>query len=167
MEWLWAPWRSQYVTGLASGGEGGCFLCAARDTAQPKAALLLGRGQHTFVIMNRFPYNTGHLMVASNAHLGQLEEIDAETTAEIWQQVVVCKQVLQEVIHPHGFNIGINQGRCSGAGVADHLHIHIVPRWDGDTNFMPVLGGAKVMSQSLEDLYEQLQPAFAGRGVML
>ncbi len=166
MERLWAPWRSSYVAGLkddAPGGDG-CFLCAAAKADDPKGLLVLGRSENAFIIMNRYPYNTGHLMIACNVHRGVIEEVATETATEMWRLLVLSKGVLAEAMQPHGFNIGINQGRCSGAGVTDHLHMHIVPRWDGDTNFMPTLGGVKVMSQSLTDLYENLLPLFASRG---
>lgn len=167
MERLWAPWRTEYVTGLAEAREpeGGCFLCYGRDCESARDSLVLGRGEEAFIIMNRYPYNTGHLMVACNIHRGNIEEVPSSTAEQMWQMTVICKEVLMEKMNAHGCNIGINQGRCAGAGVTDHLHIHIVPRWEGDANFMPVIGQVKVMSQSLENLYDQLLPAFASKGI--
>jgi ATP adenylyltransferase len=170
MDRLWAPWRARYVAGLADEGDRtDCFLCAAAAAPIEDAEehFLLGRRKTALVMFNRFPYNTGHIMVAPFAHQGMIEAIREETVTEMWALLVLCKEILGEVLHPHGFNIGINQGRCSGAGVVDHLHIHIVPRWDGDTNFMPVIGETKVMSQSLKDLYAKLRPAFEAAGLGL
>ncbi|MFH0912009.1 MAG: HIT domain-containing protein [Planctomycetota bacterium] len=158
---LWAPWRAAYVKGMTDAAEGGaCFLCRARDGRDDAAGLVLARGPEAFVVMNRYPYNPGHLMIASNAHVGGLEEISPAVSAAMWRWLVVAKAVLREAMRPHGFNIGINQGRPAGAGLLDHLHIHIVPRWSGDTNFLPVLDGARVISQALEDLYRDLRPRF-------
>jgi ATP adenylyltransferase len=166
MERLWAPWRSAYVTGEEKEKRmPGCFFCQARDTEDAAAALTLARGAGAFVIMNRYPYNTGHLMVACNDHRGEIEAIDPEAAGEMWRLLVACKEILAEAMEPQGFNIGINQGRCAGAGVVDHLHMHLVPRWAGDTNFMPVTGQTRVMSQSLDELYRALLPRFAERGM--
>lgn len=163
MQRLWAPWRHEYVTGLSAEAPApeGCFFCAARDGEDDRQHLVLHRGRKAFVMMNRFPYNTGHLMVVCNAHLGEMEALDSETAQEVWSLLVRSKQVLGRQMRADGFNVGINQGRCAGAGIVDHLHVHIVPRWEGDANFMPVVGETKVLSQSLASLFQQLRPAFA------
>jgi ATP adenylyltransferase len=161
---LWAPWRLQYVTDTAP-KEPGCFFCNAFAAGgDEKRHLLLARGERAFVLMNRYPYNNGHLMVAPVAHVGEVEAVDAVDAAEMWSLTVLAKNVLAESMRPDGFNVGINQGKCAGAGVLDHLHTHIVPRWEGDTNFMPVLADIKVMPQALEDAWEQLRPGFEARG---
>ncbi len=161
---LWAPWRLAYIKD--GGEEPGCFFCQAwADVGSEAGHLLLARGEAALVIMNRFPYNNGHLMIAPIRHAGRIEEMSEAEAAELWRLTVTCKQVIQDAMNPGGFNIGINQGHCGGAGVLDHLHIHIVPRWEGDTNFMPVLGETKVMPQYLEECYAQLRPGFEARGL--
>jgi ATP adenylyltransferase len=161
MNRLWAPWRSSYVTGLADQDkDGGCFFCAARDASEPRPHLLLGRGKGVIIMMNRYPYNPGHLMVAPDMHAGEMEAIPAEVGAELWRVSTLCKRILHDALNAKGCNIGINQGRIAGAGVTDHLHVHVVPRWGGDANFMAVAGDTRVMSQGLLDLYDQLLPAF-------
>lgn len=164
MENLWAPWRLQYVTDAAPKAPG-CFFCNAwADRDNPKAHLVLGRGEGAYVIMNRYPYNNGHLMIAPARHAGEIEAVSAETAAEMWRLTVLAKEILGEAMRPEGFNIGINQGRCAGAGVVDHLHIHVVPRWNGDTNVMPVLSDVRVIPQALDDAFDLLRPLFEKRG---
>jgi ATP adenylyltransferase len=164
MNGLWAPWRSQYVRSIDVEKEEGCFLCNAWNAKDAKSHLVLARAGNAFLLMNRYPYNAGHLMVASAGHKGDVLEIPAAVMAEIWELTALAKKVLQQEMHPHGFNIGINQGRCAGAGVVDHLHLHIVPRWNGDNNFMPVLGDTRIYSQGLNDLYDQLLPSVRKEG---
>ncbi|GHS94252.1 HIT family hydrolase [Planctomycetales bacterium] len=159
-ERMWAPWRMQYVTGGVK-KSGGCFFCEAfKDAGNEREHLLLKRGELAFIMMNRFPYNVGHLMIAPARHIGNFEEVRPDEAAEMWQLVAAAKMAMQKTMRPDGFNIGINQGKCAGAGVLDHLHIHLVPRWNGDTNFMPVFGECRVMSQWLEDNYDQLKDGF-------
>lgn len=135
-----------------------CFLCRYVPQADRDAEnLVLWRGERTLVVMNRFPYSSGHLLVAPTAHVGTLNDLDTETMTEIMLAVRDGQNVLQQVIHPDGFNVGINLGRCAGAGLPGHLHVHIVPRWDGDTNFMTVMGDVRVIPQSLDKLYSALR----------
>ncbi len=163
MERIWAPWRLEYIRNDPPAE--GCFLCRGWEArGEERAHLLLARGERAFVIVNRYPYNGGHIMVAPVRHVGEMQEVDAEEAAEIWRLAVVSKSVLEESMNAGGVNLGINQGRCAGAGVLDHLHVHLVPRWNGDTNFMPVLADAKVIPQGLESLWEQLRAAFVERG---
>ena len=163
MEHIWAPWRMEYVGGLAGKGKA-CFLCEALAGDDDAGSLVLRRGERCFVIVNRYPYNNGHLMVAVNRHEGDLAALTEEETSEMMRLAREGQRALSEEIRPHGFNIGINVGRTAGAGVADHLHLHVVPRWDGDTNFMATVGRTRVISQSLEDLYAKLKPRFEGVG---
>ena len=123
-------------------------------------ALILARGEHCFVIMNAVPYASGHLMVVPYAHLDRLTDLTPEALAEMMELARAAQQVLSDAMKPHGFNLGMNQGSAAGAGIADHLHLHLVPRWSGDTNFMPVTGDVRVMPQSLEESYALLKPGF-------
>ncbi|GAB4342483.1 MAG: HIT domain-containing protein [Calditrichia bacterium] len=160
MENLWAPWRMEYIEQAANGsGEQGCIFCNRLEQSDDEKNLILFRGKNAFVIMNRFPYNNGHLMVVPNRHTGELTEVNPDEAAEMFKLVQLCLQALRKTMSPHGFNVGMNLGRVAGAGIEDHLHYHIVPRWNGDTNFMPVLGNTKVISESLEKSYGKLHRA--------
>jgi ATP adenylyltransferase len=119
--------------------------------------LIVYRGQRAFIILNRFPYNSGHLMVVPNEHRSTLEVLDAETRAEIMELANLATQVLQIVYHPHGFNLGVNIGDAAGAGILEHVHMHILPRWNGDTNFMSTLGATRVLPESLEETYQRVR----------
>lgn len=154
MENLWAPWREKFVL---CEKEPGCFLCRTSKDKQDRKNLILYRGEKCFVIMNRYPYNTGHLMVAPYRHVGRLEKLKDEELTELWKTSQVCLKVLKSTMKPHGFNLGMNLGKVSGAGVADHIHLHIVPRWQGDTNFMPIVAGTKVVSVGLSGTYSRLR----------
>ena len=153
-EVIWAPWRMQYILEPKSDG---CFLCEAVGSSDDRANFVLERREHCFSIFNRFPYNNGHLLIAPNAHKADLTDLDDAELDELIRLTRDTKQLLSRALSPHGFNIGINLGRCAGAGVPGHLHIHIVPRWNGDTNFMPVTGNTKVIGQSLDALYDLLK----------
>ena len=153
---LWAPWRMQYIQNVL---EDGCFLCRAWESDNDPDNLVLWRGQRAFVILNRFPYSNGHLMVATVRHGQELTGLEDRELLELMQATARMQRVLEEVVRAQGFNIGFNLGRVAGAGLADHLHLHIVPRWEGDTNFMPVLGQVKVIPQALEELYHKLKAA--------
>lgn len=156
---VWAPWRLEYIQQLDEGAEG-CFLCRYRDEPDnDEANLVLWRGTHCFAVLNRFPYTGGHSMVAPYAHVAGLDELDADVLREMVEMLADCQQVLAEALRAMGFNIGMNIGRCAGAGLPGHLHVHIVPRWAGDTNFMSVFGGTRVISASLETLYADLREA--------
>lgn len=158
MDRLWTPWRLAYVT-KSSANMIGCIFCdaLARIDTEP---LILYRGQRCFVILNKFPYNNGHLMVVPDRHVGRLADLDADELAEIARLTQAAERVLTEVYHPHGFNMGLNLGKPAGAGVLDHLHMHVVPRWNGDTNFMSVVGETRVLPEELTDTVRRLKPLF-------
>ena len=155
---LWAPWRLSYIKSPDRPAAGECFLCSGRDhPADDQRNLILQRGQHAFVVLNRFPYNNGHLLVAPYAHKAHLAELDDSELLECGQLLRELTGVLNRAMSPDGFNIGLNLGKVAGAGLPGHLHWHIVPRWNGDTNFMPVLADVNVIPQSLDALYRLLQ----------
>lgn len=160
---LWAPWRLSYVKTAPPKDADACFLCSARDAEHEADAenLLVHRGEHSLVVLNRFPYNNGHLLVTPAAHKADLRDLSDEELLECSHMLQKMLTVLQNSVHPDGFNVGLNLGRIAGAGVPGHLHWHIVPRWRGDTNFMPILGDAKVIPQSLDALYEVVLAEFA------
>jgi ATP adenylyltransferase len=151
---LWAPWRSTYIT---QPHPQGCFLC---DFAEDDEKLLLHKGNTCIVVMNLFPYNNGHLLIAPKKHKKDLSSLTKQEREELFFLIIKCESILKKKLSPEGFNIGANLGKIAGAGVPGHLHFHIVPRWKGDTNFMPVLGKTKIISQSLNQLYKLLKPEF-------
>jgi ATP adenylyltransferase len=157
MDKLWAPWRINYVQGKKKKG---CIFCSAAR-AGVKDSHLVFKSAHSVCLLNIFPYNNGHLMVAPKKHVGDLDELNSVQLLALLQDLMLAKKLLSKVLKPEGFNIGINSGAVAGAGIPGHLHIHIVPRWTGDTNFMPVLGKTKVISQSLEELRKRLRNAYA------
>jgi ATP adenylyltransferase len=159
---LWAPWRMAYIAGIEKKDEG-CIFCTKpqQDGGRDRDNLLLYRGKTCFVLMNLFPYNNGHLMIIPYKHTSDILDIDHETSSELWSLVCRSKQALTDVMRPDGFNIGMNIGRTAGAGIDQHIHMHIVPRWNGDTNFMPVIGETKVISQALTDTYDALAKFFS------
>jgi len=154
MEYLWAPWRVEY---LERHEETGCILCQKPAGDNDEANLILYRGQHNFIILNAFPYNPGHLLVAPYRHIAAPEDLTKKEAEEHFDIVKKALALLKEVMKPAGFNIGLNLGRVAGAGIAEHLHTHVVPRWQGDANFMPVTCDTKVMSESLSNLYQKLK----------
>lgn len=160
MNRLWSPWRMQYVVGEKPEG---CVFCRAPQEDQDTENLILLRGRHCYVMMNRYPYNNGHLMIIPYAHVDSPLKMNPDELMELMQLVNVCLEVLQEAAHPDGFNIGMNLGAAAGAGIKDHVHMHIVPRWMGDTNFMPVLGETRVIIEALEQSYAKLKPLFECR----
>ncbi len=159
MERLWAPWRMAYIAADGKQDEG-CIFCVKPAEDRDEENLLLHRGAHCFVLMNLFPYNNGHLMVAPYAHAPGIGGVDAETLSDMMATTQICLATLRAAMNPQGFNMGINQGVVAGAGIADHVHFHIVPRWNGDTNFMPVLADVKVMPDYLRNTYRQLKAAW-------
>ena len=163
MDQLWAPWRLAYVAREAPKKPKGddCFICRGLAEADDRQNLIVQRSEHGAVVLNRFPYNNGHLLVAPKAHKGRLDELTADETLELQQTVARMVTVLERLMKPEGFNIGLNLGTVAGAGLPGHLHWHIVPRWNGDTNFMPVLADVRVIAQSLDALYDLLAPALA------
>jgi ATP adenylyltransferase len=162
-EILWAPWRIEYIENadrLSGGNPPGCIFCVKPRETEDRANLIVRRGRTAFVIMNRYPYNNGHLMVVPGRHTADLSALGTEEKIELFDLLTASQRVLSEVMKPQGFNIGMNLGRPAGAGIEDHLHFHIVPRWNGDTNFMPVLGHVKVVSEGLEQTWCKLVEAF-------
>ena len=158
MEHLWAPWRIRYITAPK---ETGCFLCRKPQENADATNHLLIRARTCFALLNTYPYNAGHLMVAPYKHTGSLDDLAEQELTEMMLLTRRCQQLLSKAIKPDGFNVGINFGRVAGAGVEDHVHIHIVPRWNGDTNFMPVLADARVVPQALDELFTLLQRALS------
>ena len=158
MDQLWAPWRLSYVTQPARPrpADDDCFICRGLAEADDRRNLIALRTGRSCVVLNRFPYNNGHLLVAPLAHKGRLDELTPDETLELQDIIRRMATILQERMNPDGFNVGLNLGRAAGAGLPGHLHWHVVPRWDGDTNFMPVLADAKVIVQSLDALYDLL-----------
>ncbi|MCH7895299.1 MAG: HIT domain-containing protein [candidate division NC10 bacterium] len=154
---LWAPWRMQYIVGPKSNG---CILCEKAKGDEDTKNLILARGPLTYVLMNIYPYNSGHLMIAPYRHLKSLEKLSPDETAEMIAWASKSERILREAFHAEGFNIGVNVGKVAGAGIDDHLHMHVVPRWNGDTNFMPVLGETKVIPEYLEETYAKLLPYY-------
>ncbi len=154
---IWAPWRMKYVKDASKDSEEECIFCAALEAGDDEAQLIVHRGDRCFVILNKFPYTNGHLMVAPFEHRATLQELDETTAAEMMRLAQRGMGILEEAYSPHGYNVGVNQGRVAGAGVEHHIHLHVVPRWGGDTNFMPVLADTRVMPQSLEQSYEALR----------
>jgi len=139
-------------------------FCQAKRSRDDRKAHVLYRSQRIFVLLNRYPYNNGHLMVAVYRHVGTLSQLDRHEASELMQVTVQMVQLLTRALRPHGFNVGLNLGRAAGAGIPGHLHVHLVPRWVGDTNFIPVIGGTKVLSESLDALYERLKRLMPHRG---
>jgi ATP adenylyltransferase len=157
---IWAPWRLAYVKDASKDVEEGCVFCAKPAEDDDEASLIVHRGERCFVILNLYPYTNGHLMVAPYEHLARIQDLPAETVTEMMALAQRAMSRLEEVYEPHGYNVGFNQGRVAGAGVEHHIHLHVVPRWAGDTNFMPVIADTKVMPQTLEQSYEALKGAF-------
>ena len=157
---IWAPWRLAYVKDASKDIEEECIFCAKPAAEDDEANLIVHRGERCFVILNLFPYTNGHLMVAPYDHVGRLQEIPGETLEEMMALAQRAMDRLESVYQPHGYNVGFNQGRVAGAGVEHHIHMHVVPRWAGDNNFMPVIADTKVMPQSIEQSYEALKGAF-------
>ena len=152
---IWAPWRMKYI--LASKKEEGCFLCKAGESRDDAANLVVYRAKLCFCILNRYPYNNGHLLVAPYAHKPDLCDLTPEESADAVAAICEMQRRMRSAMKPDGFNIGINIGKISGAGLPGHIHFHIVPRWEGDTNFMPVLADTKVIPQALEEVYRLLK----------
>src|SRR5213592_5187133 len=157
---IWAPWRLAYVKDASKDAVEGCIFCTAPAEDDDRGNLIVHRGERCFVILNKFPYTNGHLMVAPYAHLSTLPELDAETVAEMMALAQRSIVVLEAAYGPQGFNAGLNQGRIAGAGFADHIHLHVVPRWAGDTNYMPVLADVKVLPEHLLETRSRLAAAW-------
>ena len=159
MQRLWAPWRLEYVTGAASGESPACVFCAALDPANPSPYIVF-RAERTFAILNKYPYNNGHLMVVPMRHVARLADMTAAELTELITLTRVAEMALTESYGAHGINVGMNLGRPAGAGVVGHLHVHLVPRWDGDTNFMTVVGDTRVVPEEPAASVARLRPVF-------
>ena len=158
MKQIWAPWRMEYIL---SDKRGGCFLCeAAGDAGKDAENLVVARSGGAFITMNRFPYNNGHLLVAPTAHIGDPDEAPGAEMLDVMEFVGLGKKLLEEALSPEGFNIGCNLGTVAGAGLPGHLHIHIVPRWGADTNFMPVVSDTRVISEAVVETFRKLKEAY-------
>ncbi|MBU0605894.1 MAG: HIT domain-containing protein [Candidatus Omnitrophica bacterium] len=154
MNKLWAPWRSKYIYLRKRSG---CIFCLAKKAKNLKKLYILERSAHSFSMLNLYPYNNGHVMVAPYRHVKSLELLSDEELLDMIKLINKAKVIIDKRLKPHGFNIGLNVGKVAGAGFAGHIHAHIVPRWTGDTNFMPLIGGTRVMPESLDSLYELLR----------
>jgi ATP adenylyltransferase len=157
MRYLWAPWRMDYIS---NGKQKGCIFCEKPKEKKDKKNLILYRGKYACVMMNKFPYNNGHLMVFPKRHCPDLEDLEVREFQELFVLLKTSTRVLKDRLHPQGFNIGMNIGKVGGAGFDEHIHFHIVPRWTGDTNFMPVIGETKTVPEYLEKTYQKLYSAF-------
>jgi ATP adenylyltransferase len=159
MQYLHAPWRMEYV---GTPQAPGCLFCRVREASpeHDRENLVVHLAPDALVMLNRFPYNSGHVMVAPRAHVGSLDDLDDSATLALMGLVRLSLKVLRETLGPEGFNVGANIGQAAGAGIPDHIHMHLVPRWNGDTNFMPVLGEVKVINEHLERTWEKLRTAF-------
>jgi ATP adenylyltransferase len=158
---IWAPWRLAYVKDASKNSEQECIFCAKPAEGDDRENLIVHRGERCFVILNLYPYTNGHLMIAPFDHLGAIQDLPVETTTEMMALAQRAIAALEARYEPHGFNVGFNQGRVAGAGVEHHIHMHVVPRWGGDTNFMPVLADTRVMPQTLDQTFEALSGAFS------
>ncbi len=162
MEIKFTPWRMTYIKSGDSTPFDGCVLCGLHQAMATEDSnnLVLYRGQRCYVVMNLYPYNTAHLMVVPYDHTADLPGLDAATAQELFDLTRHCTRLIDQEYHPHGFNLGMNLGRTAGAGIDEHLHMHIVPRWNGDANFMPIVGGTKLIPEGLEQTYGRLRPHF-------
>ena len=158
MKRIWSPWRMKYIEGHE--GQEGCIFCSALAQPDNEENLIIKRGTLAFVILNLYPYTSGHIMVAPVAHQPSLEFLDPDSRAEMMELVSRSMEVLKEIYHPQAFNVGANIGEAAGAGEPGHVHLHIVPRWTGDTNFMSTLGGTRVLPEALEDTYKRIKAGF-------
>src|SRR5690349_2183568 len=157
MNHLWSPWRMEYIESYK---EEGCVFCTAQEMEDGAENLIAFRGEYSYVILNRYPYTSGHLMVVPFEHKSTFEELDAPTRAEMMELMSRCMTVLRRIYRPEAFNMGANIGEAAGAGIKQHVHIHIVPRWAGDTNFMTTVGASRVLPESLERTHERVRAAF-------
>ena len=163
MDRIWSPWRMAYIRAAKDAADDeGCIFCDLPAEGDDERTGILVRGELAFVILNSYPYNPGHLMVAPFRHVGEFGALEAPEHAEIDSLVARSVRALDEEMQPHGYNLGMNLGRVAGAGIPGHVHWHVVPRWNGDTNFMPVVGQTRVLPELLEETYEKLRPRFDG-----
>ena len=156
---LWAVWRMPYIKLLASEEGRECIFCTLPAMKKDRENLILYRSELSFILMNRYPYNPGHLMIAPYRHVGDVDKLTDDEAADIWRLIKLSILTLKRAMNPEGFNIGANIGKAAGAGFDGHVHIHVVPRWSGDTNFMPLIGNTKVVSDALHNTYDELKKA--------
>lgn len=161
MDYLWSPWRFQYMAGVTQGTQPECFLCAAVKSTNDEETLVVYRGKKVFVILNRYPYTSGHVMIVPYAHVAELNLCDAEALNEMMELVQKVETAYRTNYAPDGMNLGMNLGKAAGAGVVGHLHLHILPRWIGDTNFMTVTGETRVQPEELKATFEKLRKTLA------
>lgn len=154
MERLWAPWRMAYIKHAEETGD--CFLCSLPKQKKDRANLILKRGKTCFAILNKYPYNNGHLLVSPYRHVADIEKLTDAEALELMRLTGAMKQAMDRAMKPHGYNVGVNLGRAAGAGLPGHVHLHVVPRWNGDTNFMPLLGDTKVLPLTLAETWDLL-----------
>jgi ATP adenylyltransferase len=162
MEYIAAPWRGEYVRTVCR--MKGCIFCRALKLRDDRAAYILHRGKHHFIILNKFPYTPGHLMIAPFRHTSAFERASREANAELTGLLQLSLRVLKKAYRPHGFNAGMNLGQSAGAGVVHHYHFHVIPRWHGDSNFMPLVSGTRILTEDLDDTYDRLLPFFQKDG---
>ena len=158
MEYILAPWRENYVKNVSK--MTGCIFCEALKKKNDRQAYILYRGKYNFILLNRYPYTSGHLMIAPQKHSSSLDQAEKESTYEFIDLLKLCLRVLKQKFDPQGFNAGMNIGQSAGAGIPDHYHIHVIPRWTGDSNFMPLVSRTKVIMQDLNQTYDLLYPLF-------
>jgi ATP adenylyltransferase len=157
MKHIWAPWRVEYIR---ADKPTGCILCSKPQETKDDANRILFRGKFNYIMMNNYPYNPGHLMIVPYRHTANLEDLTGEERLEHAEITAACVRVLKKVYHPAGFNVGMNLGKVAGAGIEEHLHSHVVPRWQGDTNFMPVIADVRVIPEAVDDTYKRLKAEF-------
>ena len=162
MKQLWAPWRMPFIESHEP--VVGCLFCNKAAEGEDARNHVVHRSRHCFTMLNLYPYNSGHLMVVPHAHVGRLDDLENEIAGALMEDAQLATRALQRAMNPEGFNVGVNQGTAGGAGIADHIHLHVVPRWNGDTNFMPVLGDTKVMPELLASTAAKLRPIFEELG---
>jgi ATP adenylyltransferase len=160
MERLWAPWRMKFIEELRDKGSG-CLFCELGTEGDDRERLVLHRGKHCYTVMNRFPYTNGHLMIVPYKHTGNLVELGGEEYAELMGTCAHSLEIMGKALSAEGFNCGFNFGNVAGAGITDHVHMHVVPRWRGDSNFMPIISDTRTMPEYLEDTYDKLKDGFA------
>lgn len=156
MQRLWAPWRTTYITKVLGNKHKGCVFCNILKDKKDAKHFIFIRGKLAYAVLNIYPYSNGHCLIVPNRHVNDISKMTKEELAEMMELLLATKARLQKAINPQGFNIGFNLGRLAGAGIPGHVHMHVVPRWKGDHNFMPITGATKVISQSLEDIYKAL-----------
>jgi len=158
MQYLWSPWRMKYIR--RNRAPQGCIFCNALETAHDEKHLIVHRGQHAFVILNKFPYTSGHVMVVPNAHIDAFDKMDIATCTEVMTLIRDSIDTIDNVYQPNGYNLGANLGASAGAGIADHIHFHIVPRWEGDTNYMTAIGKTRVLPEDLGETLKRLRDSW-------